>query len=190
MPLSARPRKGRLSVREMAVFAMFGVLMYASKAAMEPIPNVHPLGMLTMTLTLVYRGRALYPIYAYVLLNGILAGFAPWWLPYLYLWAILWAVTMLLPGKMKRTTAAIVCPLVCALHGLAFGTLYAPSQALMYGLDWDAMVAWIIAGLPWDAVHAAGNLAMGLLIVPLTTLTARLSRLAGVPCSAPDWAQP
>ena len=53
MPLSARPRKGRLSVREMAVFAMFGVTMYASKVLMEAIPNVHLLGMFTMLLTVV-----------------------------------------------------------------------------------------------------------------------------------------
>lgn len=176
-------------MRELALFAMFGVLMYASKAAMEVIPNVHPLGMMTVMLTLVYRRRALYPIYAYVLINGLFAGFAPWWLPYLYIWTALWGMAMLLPRGMKRSTAAAVCPLVCALHGLAFGTLYAPGQALMYGLSWKAMIAWIIAGLPWDAVHAAGNLAMGLLIVPLTVLNARLSVRIGVPCEPPAWAE-
>ena len=48
---------------------------------MEAVPNVHLLGMFTMLLTVVYRRRALYPIYVYVLLNGVYAGFASWWLP-------------------------------------------------------------------------------------------------------------
>ena len=112
---------------------MFGVTMYASKVLMEAIPNVHLLGMFTMLLTVVYRSRALYPIYAYVLLNGLMAGFSPWWLPYLYVWTVLWGVTMLLPRRMPDKVAAVVYPLVCAAHGLAFGTLYAPAQALMFG---------------------------------------------------------
>jgi hypothetical protein len=29
------------------------------------------------------------------------------------------------------------------------------------------MLLWIVAGLPFDAIHAAGNLAGGLLIYPL-----------------------
>ena len=147
---------------------------------MEAIPNVHLLGMFTMLLTVVYRARALYPIYTYVLLNGLMAGFSPWWLPYLYIWAVLWGVTMLLPRNMPGKVAAVVYPLVCALHGLAFGTLYAPAQALMFGLDFNGMVAWILAGLPFDLVHAAGNLCAGLLILPFSKLLRRLNRTIGI----------
>ena len=90
----------------MAVYAMFGVLMLTSKIVMEAVPNVHLLGMFTMLLTVVYRRRALYPIYVYVLLNGVYAGFASWWLPYLYIWTVLWGVTMLLPRNMPKKCAA------------------------------------------------------------------------------------
>lgn len=107
---------------------MFGVLMFSSKLLMEALPNIHLLGMFTVLLTVVYRSRALYPIYTYVLLNGAYAGFSPWWLPYLYIWTVLWGVVMLLPKNMPRKAAAVVYPLVCALHGLAFGTLYAPCR--------------------------------------------------------------
>ena len=175
MPLSARPRKGALSVRETALFAMIGVMMYAGKAVMEPLPNIHPLALFTVTVTLVYRRRALYPIYAYVLVNGLFAGFAPWWLPYLYIWTVLWGVVMLLPKNMPRKAAAVVYPLVCALHGLAFGTLYAPLQALMYGYDWRGMLTWISLGFPMDVLHAVGNLAAGLLILPLSDLLRKLN---------------
>lgn len=153
---------------DVIVFAMLGTVMFISKLLMEAFPNIHFLGMLTMVYTIVYRKKALIPIYVYVFLNGLYAGFSPWWIPYLYLWAILWGITMLLPQNMNTKTAVPVYAVVCSLHGLFFGTLYAPAQAIMYGLDFKAMIAWIIAGLPYDAIHAVGNLAAGLLILPLT----------------------
>ena len=172
--MSARPLKGKLSVREMAAFAMFGALMYASKEIMAVLPNIHLLGMFTMLLTLVYRSKALYPIYVYALLEGLTWGFPVWWPPHLYIWTLLWGVTMLLPRDMPPRAAMIVYPAVCALHGLAYGALYAPWQALAFGLSWEGMLTWIAAGLPFDAVHAAGNLAAGLLILPLSRLLKRL----------------
>ena len=172
--MSARPRKGALSAREMAVFAMFGVMMCASKEIMAGLPNIHLLGMFTMLLTVVYRSRALYPIYIYALLEGLTWGFPTWWPPHLYVWTILWGVTMLLPRRMPDRAAMIVYPAVCALHGLAYGALYAPWQALAFGLSWEGMLTWIAAGLPFDAIHAAGNLAAGLLILPLSRLLRRL----------------
>lgn len=159
---------------------MFGVMMYASKEIMAALPNIHLLGMFTMLLTIVYRTRALYPIYTYVFLNGLIYGFPTWWLPYLYIWTVLWGVTMLLPRHMPDKVAAFVYPIVCALHGLSFGTLYAPAQALMFGLDFNGMIAWIIAGLPFDAVHAAGNLCAGLLILPFSKLLRRLNKMVGI----------
>lgn len=143
---------------------------------MEWAPNIHLLGMLTMAYTLTYRKKALIPIYVYVLLQGAFAGFALWWIPYTYIWTILWGITMILPKNMPAKIAVPVYMGVCALHGLCFGTLYAPAQAIMYGLSWKGMIAWIIAGLPFDAIHAAGNLVVGALILPLSRTLTKLEK--------------
>ena len=157
----------KLSTKELTVFAMLGALMYASKVIMEVAPNVHLLSVFTVAFTVVYRKKALYPIYTYVLLNGIFCGFATWWIPYLYIWTVLWGVIMLLPHNMKKTVRPIVYMVCCSLHGFLFGTLYAPAQALLYGLNFKAMIAWIIAGLPWDMVHGISNFFCGFLIMPI-----------------------
>ena len=136
--------------------------------------------MLTMVYTLAFRKRALIPIYVYVFLNGLYAGFNLWWVPYLYIWTILWGVTMLLPKRMPHKVGAVVYPVVCALHGLAFGTLYAPAQAILFRLNFQQMLAWIASGFYWDVVHAVGNLAVGLLIVPLTILLKKLNSKVGI----------
>lgn len=164
----------KLRSREIAVFGMLGALMYASKVVLEVLPNVHLLGTMTVALTVVYRKKALYPIYTYVLINGFFAGFATWWLPYLYIWTVLWGAVMLLPRQMPPRRAALVYMAVCAAHGFLFGVLYAPAQALLFGLDFHGMVAWIVAGLPFDMVHGVSNFCCGALILPLTRLLRRL----------------
>ena len=166
----------RISVRELALFPMLGSLMFASKIMMEVLPNIHLLGMLVMVYTIAFRTRALIPIYIYVFLNGIFAGFDVWWVPYLYIWTILWALTMLLPRRMPKVVKCLVYPLVCCLHGLLFGVLYAPAQALMFGLDLRQTVAWVITGLPFDLIHCIGNFAAGILILPLSELLQRLMK--------------
>ena len=150
--------------------------MFCSKIIMEVLPNVHLLGTFTMVYTVTYRQKALIPLYVYVLLNGLYAGFATWWIPYLYIWSVLWAVTMLIPQNLPKKVAYIVYPVVCSLHGFAFGTLYAPAQALLFGLSFEQMIAWIIAGLPWDAIHGVANLFVGALIVPLSELLKKLAK--------------
>lgn len=170
-----RQAQAKLSIFEMTLFAMFAAMMLVSKLLMEFLPNMHLLSMFTILLTVVYRKKALIPIYLYVLLNGIVAGFAMWWIPYLYVWTALWAVAMLLPKNMNKTAQAIVYPILCALHGLCFGVLYAPFQALMFSFNLEQTVAWVVAGLPFDITHAVSNLVAGLLIYPLSLLLKKLN---------------
>ena len=157
----------KLNTKEIAVFGMLGGVMYASKIIMEFLPNIHLLGVFTIAITVVYRKKALYPIYIYVFLNGLFSGFATWWIPYLYIWTILWGATMLLPKNIPPKIQPIVYILLCAIHGFLFGTLYAPVQAIIFGLDFKGMIAWIIAGLPWDFMHGISNLFTGILIIPI-----------------------
>lgn len=167
------------TTRELAVFAMLGAVMYASKIVMEVAPNIHLLGVFTIAFTIVYRKKALYPIYTYVLLNGIFSGFAAWWIPYLYVWTLLWGAVMLLPKNMSKKIQPIVYMALCAAHGFLFGTLYAPAQALLYGLSFRGMIAWIIAGLPWDFIHGISNFFCGILILPLASVLKLAENSAG-----------
>lgn len=163
----------KLTIKEMTLFGMLGAVMYCSKIFMEFLPNVHLLGVFTIAFTIVYRKKALYPIYVYVMLNGLFAGFNMWWIPYLYIWTILWGVVMLLPKKAPK----IVYILVCSAHGFLFGTLYAPVQAIMFGLDLKGTIAWIIAGFPYDCIHGVANLCVGILIAPVVMLLKKLQRV-------------
>lgn len=167
---------GYRKIWELAIFAMLGALMFCSKIVMEAFPNIHLLGMLTMTYTIVFRAKALIPIYVYVFLNGLFVGFDLWWVPYLYIWTILWGATMLIPRKIPKGVACVVYPIVCCLHGLFFGALYAPVHALMYHFSWKQTMAWIAAGLAFDIIHCIGNFVVGLLIFPMSEVLKKLAK--------------
>ena len=164
----------RPTTREAAIFAMLGAIMYCSKVLLEFAPNIHLIGTLITAFTVVYRKKALYPIYVYVLLTGMFNGFATWWIPYLYIWTILWAAVMLLPQSLPKKVQPLVYMLVCAAHGFLYGTLYAPAQALLYGMPFRGMIAWIIAGLYFDCIHGISNFFCSILIVPIIS-TLRLA---------------
>ena len=163
-------------IREICIFAVLGTLMFCSKIVMEVLPNIHLLGMFIMVYTVTYRAKALIPIYVFVFLTGLYAGFSMWWIPYLYIWALLWAITMLIPQSIPTKVACVVYPIVCALHGLAYGTLYAPAQALMFGFKFEQTITWIVSGLPFDALHGVGNFFAGMLIVPLSKTLKKLTK--------------
>ena len=85
-----------------------------------------------------------------------------------------WALIMLIPKNMSLKKKVIISAIFCALHGLLYGTLYAPFQALAFGLNFQGMIAWIVAGFPFDIVHMCGNIAMSFLITPLYRVLLRL----------------
>ena len=160
----------KLRTKEIVIFGMLGALMYASRILMAVLPNIHLLGTLITAVTIVYRFKALFPIYVYVFLEGLFSGFDVWWIPYLYIWTVLWGAVMLLPKNPNRKAAPFLYAGVSALHGLLFGILYSPVQALFYGMSFKTTVAWIVSGLPFDAIHCISNLLCGTLILPLVRL--------------------
>ena len=163
-------KSNRLRLFEMIVCTLFGTLMFCSKQIMALLPNIHLLGMFVMLVTVVFRFRGLISIYVFVFLEGLLGGFSLWWIPYLYVWTVLWALTMLVPKRLPVWAKTVIYPIICALHGFGFGILYSPAQALLFGLDFKGMIAWIIAGFPFDIIHGISNFCAGFLILPLELL--------------------
>lgn len=155
----------KLKIKDLVVLALMGSLMAVSDFAMELLPNIHLVGVLCVVATVVYRKYALLAVYVYVFIQGLIGGFALWWVPYLYIWAFLWLGIMLIPQKAPEKIRYVLYTLVCSLHGFLFGTLYAPMQAVMFGLDFKGTLAWIAAGFYFDVIHGVGNLVLGALLI-------------------------
>jgi len=164
-------------LKELVIFAVLGAIMFISHLALMGIPNIGFIGLFIAAFTLTYRVRALVPIYIYIMLYGVFFGLMTW-IPYLFVWLPLWGMFMLVGLLNLPLVAKVpVYMILCALHGLSFGTLYAPFAVFLFGipLRLNTMLAWIAAGFPFDIAHALGNLAAGILIVPLTELLKKLN---------------
>lgn len=157
---------------------MLGAMMFASKIALEWAPNIHMVGMFTMVYTIVFRAKALIPIYLYAVILFVFYGFAPWCVVHFYVWTVLWAITMLIPRGLPTKVLAVLYPAVCALHGLMYGTLCAFTQVPIYYNSFapEKLLAYIASGLYFDVLHMLGNLGFGCLILPLSALLMKLDR--------------
>lgn len=161
----------KLKLKDVVLLSLLAALMCVGDFAMEWLPNVHFVGVLIVITTVVYRKYALLPIYVYVLIQGFVGGFSPWWIAYIYIWALLWGGVMLISQKLPERIKYILYVIVCALHGFLFGVLYAPAQALLFGLDFKGTLAWIAAGFYFDMLHGIGNLVLGaILIYPMVKI--------------------
>lgn len=170
--------KSHLTVQEIAVFGMLGALIYASKCLMELLPNIHLIGVFIVAMTVVYRAKALYPLYIFVLLAGIFSGFATWWPAYLYIWTVLWGFTMLLPKRIPLVLQPFVYAAVCSLHGFLFGVLYLPIQMLFFHLKWEQIPLWLAKGIGFDITHGISNFICGLLICPIILVLKQAKKLS------------
>ena len=155
---------------------MLGALIFCSKLLMEWAPNIHFIALFIITFTLVYRIKALVPIYVFVLLTGVYGGFNVWWVPYLYIWLPLWGLAMLLPRRAPAWLLTPLCMLLGGLHGILYGVLYAPAQAFFFHYDLQMTIAWILSGALFDILHAIGNFAACTLTMPLVKLLLRLEK--------------
>lgn len=160
---------------------MLGALMFLSDVFMDFLPNIHFVGLLSVLYTVVYRAKALIPIYVYIAILGVTSGYATWWMPYLYTWAVLWGMAMLVPKNAPPLAAKIAYPVMCSLHGFLFGIIYAPGQALLFGYDLEMTIAWIMAGISFDIIHGISNFAAGLLVYPLSRILIKLEKKSAYP---------
>ena len=55
----------RGSIREVALFAMLGAMIFAAKMAMAQFPNIEPVSLLVMLLAVCFGWKGLYAVYLY-----------------------------------------------------------------------------------------------------------------------------
>ncbi|MBQ8351097.1 MAG: hypothetical protein IJY20_03520 [Clostridia bacterium] len=166
-------RRSLVRLRALVRDALLGAVLVFCKELLAFLPNVEMVSMLIIAYTVVYRWRALVPIYVFVVLEAVLYPFPPTVVMYLYVWAILFLVVLLLP---RKVLPAPVYMLIGGLFGLAFGALCAPVQAAFFHLSAQGTLAWIAAGFSFDITHAVGNVAICCLTPVVIRLLLRLER--------------
>ncbi|MBR2895110.1 MAG: hypothetical protein IKC03_05555 [Oscillospiraceae bacterium] len=164
---------GKRSVHQrtlwMVLLSQLGVLMFVLKMIMAGLPNIEPVSLLVMVYAVTLGPWALAPIYIYVFLEWAIWGLNTWSLSYLYIWALFWLISWLL----RKMESSLGWAVLCASFGLCFGALCAPIYIPIGG--WAYALTWWASGIPFDAIHCAGNFVMALVLFqPLRKLLERL----------------
>ena len=161
--------KGKLTIRQIALFGMLGALTFGLKVAMSYLPNIEPVSLLVMIFAVVFGRKCVYPIYLYVLMEILIYGLGTWNINYLYVWAVLALAAYLL----RNMKSALGWALLSGGFGLAFGLLCAPVDFFLGDIGY--VVSKWVSGIPVDVMHCAGNFVIALLLFnPLRKLTEAL----------------
>ena len=164
----------------MVILSQLGVLMFVLKMAMAGLPNIEPVSLLVMVYTVTLGKWALVPIYIYAFMENIIWGINTWSVCYLYVWLVLVLASWLL----RRMESTLGWAVLCGAYGLCFGIFCAPVYWIIGG--WSYALSWWVSGIPFDALHCAGNFVMALaLFTPLRKLLELLLVKSGLKEAAP-----
>jgi energy-coupling factor transport system substrate-specific component len=162
----------KMKIRNIVIIGMMSAILFALQVAMGllPLPNIELVSLLIILFTLVFGYQALYIIYIFVILEGFFYGFGPWWINYLYVWTVLFVVTMLFQNKRSPFLWAVVS----GAYGLGFGALCSIPYFLTGGIP--SGIAYWVSGIPFDIVHGISNFIITLVLFnPIHKLLSKLN---------------
>lgn len=158
------------STYEISILSISCAILVISQLSIAFLPNVELVTLLIIIYSLNFKRKALYVIYAFILIEGIIFGFSLWWFAYLYIWLILFYLTCIFKD--------INYPLFWALMAAAFGMMFGTFSSIPYLLigGFNAAFAYIIAGLPFDFIHCFSNFVIVLfLFKPLNSICSKIN---------------
>ena len=148
----------RTAIAKTATLGLAAAILIAVQVAMSPLPNIELVTLLVILYTLHFGCNALYIIYVFAAVEGLIWGFHIWWIIYLYIWTILFFAARLFKGSRSPLFWAVVG----AIFGLLFGTLCSIPYFVLGGVAGG--LAYIIAGIRFDLTHCAGNFTLILVL--------------------------
>ena len=168
-----KDKRPAMGARDLVLYGLLGAVLLVSKLALAFLPNIEPVSLLVMVYASVLGWRALCPVYVYVFLEYLIWGVGLWSACYLYVWALLALLAILL----RRMESPVGWAVLGGTFGLCFGALCAPTYWISGG--WQFALSWWFQGIPFDLLHCGGNFVMALVLFhPLRRV---LARLAGAP---------
>lgn len=171
---ASRDRPPAMGARDIVLYGLLGAVLLVAKLALAFLPNIEPVSLLVMVYASVLGWRALCPVYVYVALEYMIWGFGLWSACYLYVWALLALLAILL----RRMESPIGWAVLGGAFGLCFGALCALTYWVAGG--WQFALSWWFQGIPFDLLHCGGNFVLALVLFqPLKRVLTRLTASAG-----------
>lgn len=164
-----RVTKPPMTLRELIELSLMGALMVGTQVAMAALPNVNLISVLIILTVIIYGAKAFYSVAVFVALEGLIYGFGLWFINYLYVWAILTVIALIV----RKNEIALIWAAIAGLFGLCFGLLCSIPYIFIGGPTL-ALSYWV-SGIPFDIAHCISNFVLTLLLInPLKRLLIKL----------------
>jgi energy-coupling factor transport system substrate-specific component len=161
--------KAKLTIQEIALLGFMTATLSLGKRVLAFIPNVEIVSFLIIIYTLLFGFKVLWAVFAFVLLEIFSYGLGIWTVMYLYIWPLLFFLTLLF----RKIRNPIFWSLLSGVFGISFGFFCALPYLFIGGPY--MMYAWWLSGLPWDVTHGVANFFICLtLFIPITSLLKKL----------------
>ncbi|MDF2942435.1 MAG: hypothetical protein K0S01_1293 [Herbinix sp.] len=147
-----------MRIKDIVIIGMMGAIMFVLQVALRFIPNIELVSLLIIIYTLIFGRKTIYIIYVFVVIEGLLYGLGLWWFNYLYVWTVLFLITLLL----RKQRSPFLWAIVSGFYGLGFGALCSIPYFITSGVQ--SGFAYWIAGIPYDIPHGIGNFVIALIL--------------------------
>lgn len=167
----------KVTVRDIALIGMMIAIIEVSKRALDFLPNVELVTFWIIMFTLFLGKKAMYGVFGFVLIEGMIYGIHVWWIMYLYIWPALVVITLLF----RKNESTWLWAIISGLYGLLFGAACSIPYIFIGAVD-DGILGglymaftWWIAGIPWDLVHGIANFVLMLVLhKPIRTIMKKI----------------
>jgi energy-coupling factor transport system substrate-specific component len=156
--------------------ALFAAILFVVQVILAPLPNIELVTYLVVVASLsLPLASAMMIVSVFTIIEGLYWGFAEWTIAYFYIWPILILLTRLLKNRLKEPLFAAA---FVGIFGLLFGVM--TSLVTLLTLGSNAMIAYILNGLMFDAVHGFSNFMIMLFLHPyISKLSLMISKWGG-----------
>lgn len=160
-----------MRIRDIAIIGMMGAILIAVQVILSFLPNIELVSLLVILYSLIFGRKAIYIIYVFVFVEGLLYGIGLWWLNYLYVWTILFIIVMLL----RKLHSAFLWAVISAGFGICFGALCSIPYFITGGIA--SGLAYWVSGIPFDITHGISNFIITLvLFYPLYSILDKINK--------------
>ena len=147
------------SQSDMIVLFLLGVFAVSGRILLEPIPNVQPVTVIIL-MSGIYFGvtRSIILATSVALISNLFLGHGLWTLYQAFGWSLVGVIGALLSNKLHSKNITSNTPLMVLAAFCAFIFDWIVSLSVLHTLGPDLLFAYIISGVPFDLLHAVGNM--------------------------------
>lgn len=168
----------KLTIKDITLIGMMVAVIEVCKAAFSFLPNIELTSFWVIMFTLFFGRKIIMVVPVFILIEGAMYGFGPWWVMYLYIWPVLTLVTWFF----RRQKSVWFWSILSGVFGLFFGFLCSFFYIVVGMADGGirnglyAGFAWWVSGIPWDITHCIGNFVLMLVLyLPVRNVMKKVS---------------